>query len=504
MNTSIIGIVELPEFGLLDSEGRNWLGHTYKDTVLISKQVLLSNLQGAGFDARLVNLLDGDDRVEYGRASWGDAEFAKVYIGKNLEDVDATAYDAWGVTNNFSQNREIAVLVIKHLASRGRPVVAGGSDAIAASSAYLAAGASAVVLDKSGAANAPIMDHVLGRTPREELAGVTLADGNQPPPRVRRPFHPEDWPLPELSVVKQCLGLHFKGLPLPEDPWPMGSIFTDIGCDRTCDFCQTPKYRLGYRAMSPGRVLQWAELQKEAGAKAVMLSSDQFLARLLKKGGRKDILEIMENIRALGLSWFWNNGIELKKMTLGRGINRKSGENLIPDEELIAALCGWDGKAGCYFAYIPAERPVVGQENYKKLLPWREHCEMMKAIVRIGIPYLRYGIIIGFADDSHENLSRLEEAARDLYEELVTINPSSNFQVAPLSLSPIPGTPQSEQVRQSGLLRFDDPSILGSVWAPSMDTHHLNYKEVFEWQKRLSQVGESRYMEDGITLPMGQ
>jgi len=502
--TSTIGLIELPEFGLLDSEGKNWLGHKYNESVLISKQVLLSSLQAEGFDAQLVNLTKGDDAVEYGKLSWGDSEFTKVYLGKKIDDVNPSAYNAWGVTNNFSQNRDIACLTIKHLASKGIPVVVGGSDAIADSRSYLAAGATAVVLDKSGTANGPIMDYVLGKTPRKELAGVILANGSQPPRRVQRPLSPQDWALPDLSVVKQCLGTEYKGLPLPENPWPIGSIFTDIGCDRTCDFCQTPKYRLGYRAMSPERVLQWAELQKAAGAQAVMLSSDQFLGRIVKKGGRENVLEIMKNLRDLGLSFFWNNGIELKKMTVGRGINRKSGENLIPDEELISALCGWDGHVGCYFAYIAAERPVVGRENYSKLLPWQEHCEIMKTIVRAGIPYLRYGLILGFADDSHESLSRLEEAVWELYEELVAINPALKFQAAPFSLSPISGTPQSEQVRQSGLLRFDDPNIFGSIWTTSVDTHYLGYKEVFEWQKRLTLVGRSRYMEDGIVLHVGQ
>ncbi len=103
----------------------------------------------------------------------------------------------------------------------------------------------------------------------------------------------------------------------------------------------------------------------------------------------------------------------------------------------------------------------------------------MKAIVRAGIPYLRYGLILGFADDSNESFSRLEEAVWELYEELVAINPSLKFQAYPFSLSRIPGTPQSEQIRQSSLLRFNDPNIFGSIWTTSVDTHYLGYKAVF-------------------------
>jgi len=494
-----IGLIELPEFGLLNSQGNNWLGHRYSESVLISKQVLLASLQGAGFNVELINLTKGDYQEDYGSFKWGGDKFTKIYLGQNLTTTAPDKHDVWGITNNFSQNREIAFMTIKHFASQGRPVIVGGSDAIASPLEYIAAGATAVVLDKSGAANGDIMGYVLGHTPKEKLSGVMLANGDQPPARPSKPLHPEDWALPSLDTAKQCLGTEFKGLPLPEENWGIGSIFTDIGCDRTCDFCQTPKYHVGYRAMSPERVGQWAELQKQAGAKAVMLSSDQFLGRILKKGGRDDVLEIMQILRDLELAVFWNNGIELKKMTLGRGINRKNAD-LTPDDELIASLMEWDGNKGCYFAYLPAERPVFGRENYKKLLPWQEHRDIMKAIVRTGTAYIRYGIIIGFADDSHDTLSRLEEAIWDLYEELASVNPHVKFQVAPFSLSIIPGTAQSEYIRQSGLLRFDDPSIFGSIWTTSVDSKHLSYLEIFEWQKRLTQIGRSRYMEDGLAL----
>jgi len=498
--TATIGVVEIPDLGLIDQEGKDWLTHNSKGAILVSKQVLLASLQGAGFETHLHDLGNGDYQEEYGKVNWGDTQFTKICIGGKIDDLDPLAYNAWGVTNNFSQTRETACLTIKHLASKGVPVVVGGSDAIAAPQAYLAAGAAAVVLDKSGAANAPIMDYVLGRTPREELSGVMLASGSQPPMRVRQALSPQDWSLPTVSVAKECLGTWYKGITLPEEHWPIGSIFSDIGCDRHCDFCQTPNYRLGYRAMTPERVLQWATIQKEAGAKAVMLSSDQFLGRIVKKGGREDILEIMKGIKDMGLAVFWNNGLELKKMTLGRGINRKSGSDLSPDEELIEALFGWNGKTGCFYAYTAAERPLVGREKYAKLLPWQEHCDIVKAIVRAGVANIRYGLIIGFADDSHDSLSRLEEAVSELYEELVTINPTQNFQVAPFSVSPIPGTPLSDNLRQSGLLRFDEPSLYGSIWTTSVDTQHLKYKEIYDWQKRLTKIGLTRYMEDGLAI----
>ena len=498
-NTSTIGLVELPQLGLVDSTGKNWLVED-RHGALISKQILLSNLQGFGFKTQLINLRKGHYQEEYGKVSWRNTELSKIFIGGKIADIDPLACDAWGITNNFSQQREIAGLVIKHLASKGLPVVVGGSDAIAAPHSYFAAGASAIVLDKSGAANGSVLDYVLGKTPRNNLSGVMLPNGNQPPSKIRRLSRIEDWPLPEQSVVKQCLGTEYRGLQLPDENTLIGSVFTDIGCDRKCDFCQTPNYHVGFHAMSPERTLQWFESQKQAGAHLILNGSDQFLGRVLKKEGREDVLEIMKGIREMELGVMWFNGLELKKMTCGRGINRKSGDDLTPDEELISALFDWDGKTGCYFAYLPGERPMLGRENYSKLLPWQEHCEIMRAIARTSIPHIRYGVIIGFEDDSEDSLLRLEEALLALNEDLMSINPALKFQVIAMSLSPIPGTPQSDYVRKTGLLHVDEPTLYGSIWTPTVDTRYLSYDQIADWQMRLMQIGGDKYMNCGREL----
>nr|VFK10784.1 MAG: hypothetical protein BECKLPF1236B_GA0070989_10163 [Candidatus Kentron sp. LPFa] len=488
-----IGLIELPLIGLLDRGGTFQseleINH-YNDYPLVSKQILLSNLRAAGFDARLIDLRKGDHQEEYGRVTWRNTEYSKVYLGGRIQDLDPLAHTVWGITNNFAAHREIACLTIKHLANEGRPVIVGGSDAIAEPQPYLAAGAAAIVLDKSGAANAPLLDFILGRAPREELSGVILANTDrQPPARIRHLLHPQDWPIPDKSVIEQCLGTQYSGTSMPKNRLKLGSVMTEIGCDRHCDFCQTPDYRLGYRAMSPERVLSWLVAQKEAGARSVPNYSDQFLGRILKKGGRNDILAIMRSSRELELAICWPNGLELKKATLGRGIERKGRTDMTPDEELIEALWGWDGKTGCYAAYIPAERPVFGQENYAKLLPWQDHCRIMESIARAGVPNIRYGIMIGFEDDSDESLLRLEEAVSELYERILAINASVNFQVTPLSLVPIPGTPQWNTVCNSDLLRFDDPSIFGNFRTSVVDTRYLDYGKIADWQAHLMRIG---------------
>ncbi|MFN8495329.1 MAG: radical SAM protein [Caldilineaceae bacterium] len=498
-----IGLVELPELALYDSQGRN-RSQVTPHVPLVSKQVLLASLQGHGYAAQLVNMKLDHQETEFGETTWGKDKLTKVYVGQPLAALDAGSYDLWGITNNFTQHREIACLAIKHLASQGRPVIVGGSDAIAEPYHYFQAGAAAIVTDKSGAANRAVVEYCLGNSSQEELFGVLLPNGSRGG-KAGKPLSPEEWPLPSLEVAQACIGREYWSLRYPEELLPIGSIFPDIGCDRKCDFCQTPNYRLGYRWMSPERARQWLVRQKEAGARSILSSSDQFLGRVLWEGGRDEVLAIMQGMRDLGLSVLWPNGLELRKATLGRGFNR-AGTDLAPDEELIQALWGWDGKVGAFHAFIPAERPVVGNENYAKLLPWKEHCEMLRAIVRAGIPALSYGVIIGFDDETEDSLLRLEEALTALHEELTNINPELLFQISAFGISPIPGTAQGNHIRQSGLLHVEDPSLFGGLWTPSIDTRTLSYEKIAEWQVRLLNIGTKKgisgfFQTDFSTVP---
>jgi len=344
-----IGLVEVPALGLYDEEGHNWTA-LYRRNTLLSKQVLMADLQAGGFDAQLVNLKAGDAKEPFGEVRWKGMNLTKAYVGQKIDDLDPETYDAWGITVNYTQERQVTCMAIAHFASKGKPVVVGGSDAIAEPQYYLDAGATAIVIDKSGAANWPIFDYVLGQTPREKLTGVILADGTYHPPRAQA-MSPDNWALPSVEVARQCLGQEYSEEPFVEDLVPIGSVYPDIGCDRKCDFCQTPTYTSGYRRMSPQTTLNWIARQKEAGAKCTVMGSDQFLGRVLFPGGKEEILEITQGAREMGMPLLWPNGLELRKATLGRGRNYDHTD-LTPDEELIEALWGWDGKVGGFLGYI--------------------------------------------------------------------------------------------------------------------------------------------------------
>ncbi len=479
-----IGLIELPALRLYDSQGNRWMSHRKDYPPLGSKQVLISGLQEGGFDAHLINLKKGDKTTEFGNVRWKGTDLTKAYSGTKIEDIDYGEYDCWGITVNMSTDREIACMLIKHLAPGGKPIVVGGSDAIATPETYIRAGAAAVVLDKSGAVNCSVFDHVLGNPPRQELGKVMLADGTRPSAKIRV-MSPEAWPLPSVGLVRECMGntgYSAEGL------MPSGSLISDIGCDHNCDFCQTSSYKLGYHSMSPERALRWIEIQKEAGAKSLVMWSDQFLGRLLRAGGRDEIFKIMKGIRELGIPINWDNGMDLRKLTLGHGL--RGNNDLRPDSELIDTIFKWDGKIGTCISYIPGERPVFGRENYRKLLPWQEHLRMLRSIVRTGVPYLHYGVVIGFPDESSESLSYLEEAMYELRHEVMTVNSALTFLIFPFALIPIPGTVQEVNIRKSGLLRFEDPFLRG-YWTPTVDSHHLSYEEISDWQMRLFRINSA-------------
>jgi hypothetical protein len=336
-------------------------------------------------------------------------------------------------------------------------------------------------MDKSGAANLPVVDHLLGLTPLEAPSGVLLRSGKRLPNRVP-PLSPERWPIPSPAIVGQTLGRAYWESPLDAALTPIGAVMPDLGCDRHCDFCQTPTYRVGYQSMTPGRTRQWLEAQRDAGARSVIVLSDQFLGRVLWKDGRSDVLAIMRICRELGLPVLWGNGLEVSKATIGRGM--RNGDQA-PDEEIVDALWGWDGRVGCAQAYIPAERPLAGGLAYAKLLSWQHHVAMMKAIVRAGVPDLTYGVIVGLPDDRREDCQALITAVTELRLELKAINPALKFRVVPYAIRPLPGTPQTKSLEAMGLLRFTDPAIAGGFWTACADTHHMTYSEVSEWQRRI-------------------
>ena len=74
---------------------------------------------------------------------------------------------------------------------------------------------------------------------------------------------------------------------------------------------------------------------------------------------------------------------------------------------------------------------------------------------------------------------------------LITLGPIADV-TSPIC--PIPGTPQARSLRQMGLVKFEDPAIIGGFWTACADTHYLSYEEVSDWQTRLASIGDAGLM----------
>jgi len=489
-----VGLIELPALKLVDEDGLNWTALRHHEP-LGSKQIIAAQLADAGFETDIVNLKAEDGGTDFGKVTWRGLKLTKIAVGTPWRGLSPGDYEIWGLTVNYLQEREVACAIISHIRNGGRRIIVGGSDAFAEPEPYLRAGADAIVQDKSGAANIALLRYMTEGNGIEP-SGVLFADGRSIP-AARPPMTPQRWPLPERSIIKAALGMDYWEAPLPARFTPIGSVMLDIGCDRHCDFCETPLYGLGYKAMSPDRAAAWLEAQAGADANSAIVLSDQFLGRVLWPGGREAVIEIMNAARSARLPILWGNGIELKKATTGRGL---PGGDLAPDPEIVQAVWGWDGHVGCAQAYIPAERPLMGAEAYAKLLPWEQHCRLMESIVAAGVPDITYGVIVGLPDDSHESLSCLFDAVLALKERLKNINSALKFRITPYAIRPLPGTPQTAALRHQDLLRFSDPTILGGFWTACADTKHMSYEDVSRWQFRLIEgLGDSEENWQGIS-----
>ncbi|MBI2003765.1 MAG: radical SAM protein [Parcubacteria group bacterium] len=490
-----IGLIEEPALKLTDPYGRNW-AILRQNEPLGSKQILAGTLFGAGYDVRLFNLRGGTGETIFGEVEWKQMKMTKIAAGTPWTALDPKECDVWGLTINFQQDREIGRRIIEYLSARGGRVAVGGSDVFAEPKPYLEAGALVAVMDKSGMSNKAAIEVALNRNPEGHYRLYTKNGWLNSPGHFSR-LHPENWPLPPPEFVKETFGDRLWRPNLSRNLLPTGAVMFDHGCDRHCDFCETPSYKLGYQYMSPERALEWLALQKQAGANSVTCLSDQFLGRILYKNGREEILRIMKGIRELEIAISFSNGLELAKATLGRGF--KNGDPT-PDEELVSALFGWDGKSGCSLIYAPAERPIEGTAAYAKLLPWRSHVEMLKAIVRAGVPDISYGVIIGFPDDSNEKMKILFEEVVKLKSELIGINPALSFRIRPHTIIAIPSTPLARELKSNGLIRFeDDPSIAGGLLTPNIDTYFMSYKEVSDWQIKMFCDFEGEKTWEGFT-----
>lgn len=478
-----IGLIVPPHLSLRDREGTTW-NTVFKNYCNGSIPLIAGSLEAAGYSVSSYFLNSGNDCFPVNTVDWEGVELTEYVIGTHWQELAVGDHDVWGVTSNFHQFSDVALMVIRHIAQQGGRIVVGGSDTIAQPQKYIDAGASVVVLDKTGESNPAAIEYALsGRIDENVAYHLYVKDGGVI--KTGRPrLKPDEWALPSIGHVAASLGTNVWN---QDSHAPVLALPLDIGCDRKCDFCQTPTYGFGYRHMSVEGLKPWVSLMKEAGARSLDIISDQFLGRILHKSkGRERIFEILDFLAAEKIPWHFKNGIEYMKLTRGRGI-KTDAASLELDHELIARVLGRSGSKGCGQILFPAERPLQGAEAYAKLSPeWETHLEVLKSAVSAGLPSLFYVFIIGFPEDDEESLSRLYEKVSEVRKELLKINPALNFTVSSNGISTFPGVPITGQFIQEGVRpSVVHPSLLNK-WTP-LPTKSLTAKEVLRWIVRFQE-----------------
>ena len=81
-----IGLVELPQLKLLDPDGNDWTEQNQHP--LISKQILMSNLEAGGFEVGLFNLKKGTEEELFGETYWKGMNLLKIAYGKRVSSID--------------------------------------------------------------------------------------------------------------------------------------------------------------------------------------------------------------------------------------------------------------------------------------------------------------------------------------------------------------------------------------------------------------------------------
>ncbi len=361
---------------------------------------------------------------KYGEVAYGDRSIEKYRLGAPFVDVKGQINDAniIGLTCNFTQEARVVSDFIA-FAKQENPnayVIVGGSDAMARPEYFLTNGADAVVLGEGEKIGHRLIAAWAGELKFEEVSGIAYMENgniNLNPRRASDVPQPSDFVFPTFyPLLLKEYNESSEGV-TPEWAWKEGymmSIETSRGCTNACSFCTTPMLRGRYRAMPLEQEIELLKHYKKYGVKTLLEWEDNRLARLNSPGGREDVITAFRARREMGFLWEFSNGLEIGKFVKNDGSI---------DKELIQTLYYNNYPVGCFRAFVPLESVRHDGEEplYKKLKPWDLEKEILREIVRTGVPVLTIGLIIGIPSETKESLeltyTRCEEIKQLVEEE---------------------------------------------------------------------------------------
>jgi hypothetical protein len=443
-------------------------------------------------EIRIIDMKGRDPKKTeiYGEVRYGDTQLHKLRIGMSFEDVRGhlVESDIIGLTANFTQEANVIRDFIRFAKSTSdTKIIVGGSDAIARPTHYLSAGADVVIQGEGEIAGPKVIEVLINGGDLRAIDGIAYAvDGsvtNQGQPIS--PVSMEDVAYPALDLARLDEYYEDHEGTLPADVrLPLMYLETSRGCKMVCTFCTTPYLRKGYRYMSTARIQQWLVYYRRFGISTILLSEDNLLSRLHFPGGREEILEIFQILRAYDFAWEFINGFEIGKL---------ADVNGVIDYELIEAMFSscvrGDRLIGCFRSYIPVESlRDDAPKKYKKLRTWDIEKEILRAIADAGLPALGFGIMIGFVDDTPETLKLTAQRCTELRELCEKANPAAiqHFQFFNNIL--LPGTPNFSKHLKYAKYDISAHPELFNFYTSIVDGHHFEHSEYYRERQNLTAI----------------
>ncbi len=470
-----------------------------------------------------MKMMDPAREEKYGEVGYGDRTIQKYRLGAPFNSVteQIKCSDILGLSCNFTQEALI-VTDFTEFAKRTDSnafIIVGGSDATARPEYFLKHGADAVVLGEGEKIGHRLVAAWAGELGLDDVSGIAyMENGNM---RINQKLRsdipqPSDFVFPSSYVPFLNEYNPASGWVTPEWVRKKGRIMTietSRGCKWSCPICTTPNQRKGYRPMSLEQEIELLEHYKAHGVKTLLEWEDNRLARLDLPNGREDVIATFRKKREMGFLWEFTNGLEIGQFV------KKDGSI---DKELMQALYYnnfekmryGEKPVGCFRAYVPLEsvRHDGDEPLYKKLKPWELEKDILREIVRAGVPMLIIGLIIGIPSETKETLEltykrceEIKQLVKEENEKKVRSGKAKTSVVIPLFLDMLlPGSRDygtfSDRIKYGieehpELWNFHTSNINGDVFSPEEMTkirkkmaERLNEGEATKWRGKGSPI----------------
>lgn len=478
-------------------------------TTLVSgtRSILESNEIRCSFE--IIDMQLSQHRELYKTIKFGEKLLDCYRTGIAFEEINykikETNYHA--ISSNFTNGAQIVVDFAKHVKKTNKDaiVVVGGTDATSRPNYYIDNGVDYVIKGEGEVIFAKLISCLAKGDSPKDIPNICTKH-NKFDLRINKSFLLDlnEIPPMALDLVKDISLYNDTGE--GEPPVQIRGNYvcfeSSRGCMNTCSFC-TSYLKGKYRFMRPESVKKHFDYFKSHNINTILFQEDNILSRLHKNksgeplypDGRKDTIEIFKMAREYGFSWEFANGVEFGKLI---------EEDLI-DYELMEALF-WNEKdennwKGCYRVQIPLE--YLSDEpstKFTKLIDFNKQLKILEVILKMGVNWQTYNVIIGFLDDTHESIEKYRLKCQKIKDHLYGLDESYQPYFNIFNLTLLPGTPDYKKLYKHFKYSIDENPEMVGVYLSGFSGKHISNIELFH--KRIEMIeslnGELIYKYDGI------